>query len=82
MAHSLGRSHATSARRSYGWSASPVRYDYLRQRDRLTSYEAQIHQDAAAHMQSGQPPVIRRLLERPFGSVRPSDNTPDEEVLP
>jgi len=60
----------------------PTWHDYLRQRDRLTSDEAQIHQDAAAHMRSGQPPVIRRLLERPFGSVRPSDNTPDEEVLP
>ena len=32
-------------------------------------------------MRSGQLPVIRRLLERPFGSIRPSDNTPDEEVL-
>ena len=84
----------------YGWSISrdvadpelwlerfhcPTWLDYLRQRSRSTQVERD--QQAAAqafHLGPGQVRV-RRLLERPFGSVRWKDETPDyaaDEVVP
>ena len=60
----------------------PTWHDYLRQRDRLTSDEMRMHEEAAAHMRPTDLVIVRRLLERPFGSVRSTDNTPDERVLP
>lgn len=77
---------------AYGWSIArdvadpalwterfhcPTWYDYLRQRSRPTLAERAV-QKTAADMHMGPGPVrIRRMLERPFGSVRWQDETPD-----
>ncbi len=85
---------------AYGWSIArdisdpalwterfycPTWLDYLRQRSRLTAAEMEI-QHAAQRFHSGTGPVrVRRMLERPFGSVRWQDDAPDagsSEVLP
>ncbi len=85
---------------AYGWSiarniASPElwteRYhcptwlDYLRQRNRATQSERELYQRAVSFQIDGEPVRVRRMLERPFGSVRWNEGTPDraaEEVLP
>ncbi|MET0372113.1 MAG: MFS transporter [Sphingobium sp.] len=63
----------------------PTWLDYLRLRSRHTAAELEIH-DAAEGFHSGPHPVrVRRMLERPFGSVRWRDDAPDignAEVLP
>lgn len=77
---------------AYGWSISreiadlelwterfhcPTWADYLRQRSRTTKEERQ-HQLALLAFHKGvEPPRVRRMLERPFGSVRWRDDTPD-----
>src|SRR5690606_14709641 len=77
---------------AYGWSLSrdiadpeiwvercrfPTWNDYLRHRLRRTTEEAAI-QRRASDLHFGMEPVrIQRFLERPFGSVRWSDETPD-----
>lgn len=77
---------------AYGWSIArdvadpalwteryhcPTWYDYLRQRSRPTLAERAV-QKTASDMHMGPGPVrIRRMLERPFGSVRWKDETPD-----
>jgi MFS family permease len=77
---------------AYGWSIArdvtdpelwteryhcPTWHDYLRQRIRPTDAERAL-QRAATDMHIGPGPVrIRRMLERPFGSVRWKDETPD-----
>jgi MFS family permease len=85
---------------AYGWSIArdigdpelwteryhcPTWLDYLRQRNRSTQSERALHQ-LAIDFHTGPAPVrIRRMLERPFGSVRWKDDTPDSaanEVLP
>ncbi|WFU14551.1 MFS transporter [Bradyrhizobium sp. CB3481] len=85
---------------AYGWSIArdiadpelwteryhyPTWLDYLRQRSRRTSSERALdHQAEAFHIGPG-PVRIRRMLERPFGSVRWKENVPDypaSEVLP
>ena len=82
--------HRTGA---YGWSLSrdvgdpelwveryhtPTWHDYLRQRMRPTDAERAL-QRTATEMHTGPEPVrIRRMLERPFGSVRWKDDTPDD----
>jgi hypothetical protein len=84
---------------AYGWSIArdiadpelwteryhcPTWLDYLRQRNRPTQSERALRQAANFHI-GPQPVRIRRMLERPFGSVRWRDDTPDlgaAEVLP
>ena len=77
---------------AYGWSIArdvadpelwteryhcPTWHDYLRQRSRPTDAERAL-QRTATDMHMGPEPVrIRRMLERPFGSVRWKDDTPD-----
>jgi MFS family permease len=85
---------------AYGWSIArdiadpelwteryhcPTWLDYLRQRSRSTQSERALHQRAIAFHIGPDPVRIRRMLERPFGSVRWKEDTPDRaasEVLP
>jgi len=85
---------------AYGWSIArdiadpelwteryhcPTWFDYLRQRSRSTQSERALHQRAIAFHLGPEPVRVRRMLERPFGSVRWKDETPDRaahEVLP
>ncbi|MDB5686699.1 MAG: transporter [Rhizorhabdus sp.] len=77
---------------AYGWSIArdisdpeiwteryhtPTWHDYLRQRSRVTEAELAITARASAFHKGDQPPKIRRKLERPFGSVRWTDESPD-----
>jgi len=55
----------------------PTWVDYLRQRNRATLAERAV-QDQARALHIGPEPVrIRRMLERPFGSVRWKEDVPD-----
>ncbi len=85
---------------AYGWSIArdigdpelwteryhcPTWLDYLRQRNRSTQSERALHQQAMAFHLGPDPVRVRRMLERPFGSVRWKEETPDRaanEVLP
>jgi MFS family permease len=85
---------------AYGWSIArdiadpelwteryhcPTWLDYLRQRNRSTQSERALHQRAMDFHLGPDPVRVRRMLERPFGSVRWKDDTPDRaasEVLP
>jgi len=85
---------------AYGWSIArdiadpecwteryhcPTWLDYLRQRNRSTQSERALHQQAMAFHLGPDPVRIRRMLERPFGSVRWKEDSPDRaanEVLP
>src|SRR5512141_3043480 len=85
---------------AYGWSIArdiadpelwteryhcPTWFDYLRQRNRSTQSERALHQRAMGFHLGPDPVRVRRMLERPFGSVRWRDETPDgaaKEVLP
>jgi len=85
---------------AYGWSIArdvadpelwteryqcPTWLDYLRQRNRPTQLERSLYQSATKFHVGPEPVRIRRMLERPFGSVRWKDETPDgatSEVLP
>jgi MFS family permease len=85
---------------AYGWSIArdigdpelwteryhcPTWLDYLRQRNRATQSERALHQRAIAFHLGPEPIRVRRMLERPFGSVRWKEDTPDRaanEVLP
>src|SRR6476646_5925675 len=85
---------------AYGWSIArdiadpelwteryhcPTWFDYLRQRNRPTQSERALHQRALDFHLGPDPVRIRRMLERPFGSVRWKDDSPDRaaaEVLP
>jgi len=63
----------------------PTWHDYLRQRNRPTQPERALQQSAMEFHIGSEPVVIRRMLERPIGSVRWKDDTPDraqDEVLP
>lgn len=79
----------------YGWSLvrdvadpelwterfhTPTWHDYLRQRDRLTAADLAIWNKAIAFHQGDEPVNVRRKLERPFGSVRWSEDVPDRGV--
>lgn len=81
---------------AYGWSIArdiadpelwieryhcPTWLDYLRQRNRATQSERALHQQAMAFHIGVEPVRVRRLLERPFGSVRTADRAASE-VLP
>ncbi|QHP66097.1 MFS transporter (plasmid) [Bradyrhizobium sp. LCT2] len=77
---------------AYGWSIArdiadpelwteryhcPTWFDYLRWRNRSTQSERALEQQAI-RLHIGPAPVrVRRMLERPFGSVRWKDDTPD-----
>lgn len=85
---------------AYGWSIArdiaepelwteryhcPTWLDYLRQRNRTTLAERALHGRAFAFHLGPDPIKVRRMLERPFGSVRWKEDTPDvaaREVLP
>jgi MFS family permease len=85
---------------AYGWSIArdiadpelwteryhcPTWLDYLRQRNRATQSERELHQKAIAFHLGPEPIRVRRMLERPFGSVRWKEESPDRaanEVLP
>ncbi len=85
---------------AYGWSIArdiadpelwteryhcPTWLDYLRQRNRATQSERALHQRAIDFHIGPDPIRVRRMLERPFGSVRWKEDTPDRaanEVLP
>jgi MFS family permease len=85
---------------AYGWSIArdiadpelwteryhcPTWLDYLRQRNRSTQSERALHQSAMDFHLGPDPARVRRMLERPFGSVRWKEETPDRaahEVLP
>jgi predicted MFS family arabinose efflux permease len=63
----------------------PTWLDYLRQRNRSTQSERALHQRAMDFHLGPDPVRVRRMLERPFGSVRWKEETPDRaasEVLP
>lgn len=70
------------------WTESfhcPTWLDYLRQRNRATQAERAI-QDQARDLHMGAEPIrVRRMLARPFGSVRWKEEVPDRagsEVMP
>ena len=80
---------------AYGWSIArdiadpelwteryhcPTWLDYLRQRNRPTATERALSQSAQDFHMGPEPVRIRRMLERPFGSVRWKDDTPDREA--
>jgi MFS family permease len=85
---------------AYGWSLArdiadpelwteryhcPTWLDFLRQRNRATVSERALHQQAIDFHIGPDPVRVRRMLERPFGSVRWKEETPDRaasEVLP
>lgn len=85
---------------AYGWSIArdiadpelwteryhcPTWLDYLRQRNRSTQSERALYQRAMDFHLGPDPVRVRRMLERPFGSVRWKEETPDRaanEVLP
>jgi hypothetical protein len=85
---------------AYGWSIArdladpelwteryhcPTWNDFLRQRNRATASERALFQQASDFHLGPDPVFVRRLLERPFGSVRWKDETPDRApagVLP
>ncbi|WP_439406579.1 MFS transporter [Bradyrhizobium sp. DASA03076] len=85
---------------AYGWSIArdiadpelwteryccPTWFDYLRQRSRSTNSDREMERRAIAFHMGPEPVRVRRMLERPFGSVRWKDDTPNRaaaEVLP
>ncbi len=85
---------------AYGWSIArdiaepeiwteryhcPTWLDYLRQRNRTTLTERALYEQSAAFHIGPDPIKVKRMLERPFGSVRWREDTPDvaaREVLP
>jgi MFS family permease len=77
---------------AYGWSIArdiadpelwteryhcPTWHDYLRQRNRATQSERALHARAMEFHLGPGPVRVRRMLERPIGSVRWKDATPD-----
>jgi MFS family permease len=80
---------------AYGWSIArdiadtelwterfhcPTWHDYLRQRNRSTASERALHLRANEFHMGPEPIRIRRMLERPVGSVRWKDETPDRST--
>ena len=81
---------------AYGWSLArdiadpelwteryhcPTWHDYLRQRNRATEAERILHARAIEFHLGPDPVRIRRMLERPIGSVRWKDTTPDHPSI-
>jgi MFS family permease len=84
--------HSRQRNGAYGWSIArdiadpelwteryhcPTWLDYLRQRNRPTDAERALHMRAQEFHIGSEPIRIRRMLERPVGSVRWKDETPD-----
>ena len=84
--------HSRQRNGAYGWSIArdiadpelwterfhcPTWLDYLRQRNRPTDSERTLHNRANEFHIGSEPIRIRRMLERPVGSVRWKDETPD-----
>jgi MFS family permease len=80
---------------AYGWSLArdladpelwteryhcPTWHDYLRQRSRSTASERALHLRANTFHIGPEPIRIRRMLERPVGSVRWKEDTPDRST--
>jgi len=80
---------------AYGWSIArdiadpelwteryhcPTWHDYLRQRSRSTASERALHLRANEFHIGPEPIRIRRMLERPVGSVRWKEETPDRST--
>jgi hypothetical protein len=80
---------------AYGWSIArdiadpelwteryhcPTWLDYLRQRNRSTQSERALYQRAMDFHLGPDPVRVRRMLERPFGSVRWKEETPDRAM--
>lgn len=80
----------------YGWSLgrdigdpelwieryhTPTWHDYLRQRTRLTAADMAAWERASAFHKGPGPIVFNRLLERPYGSVRWSEDVPDHGII-
>ena len=80
---------------AYGWSLArdiadpelwteryhcPTWLDYLRQRGRATPAERALHLRADEFHIGPEPVRVRRMLERPIGSVRWKDETPDRSL--
>jgi MFS family permease len=80
---------------AYGWSIArdiadpelwterfhcPTWHDYLRQRSRSTESERALHLRANEFHVGPDPIRVRRMLERPIGSVRWKDETPDRST--
>ena len=80
---------------AYGWSIArdladpelwteryhcPTWHDYLRQRSRSTASERALHLRANKFHVGPEPIRIRRMLERPLGSVRWKEDTPDRST--
>ena len=59
---------------------TPTWHDYLRQRSRLTAADVATWDRALAFHEGGKV-TIRRMLERPYGSVRRSEDVPDRGIL-
>ena len=81
----------------YGWSIArdlarpdrwiesyscPTWFDYLRQRTRTSETERALLAEVSVFQDPDRPVEVRRWLERPFGSVRWKDETPDADVGP
>ncbi|MCK1269138.1 MFS transporter [Bradyrhizobium sp. 49] len=85
---------------AYGWSVArdiadpelwteryhcPTWLDYLRQRNRATQSERALDRQATAFHTGPAPVRVRRMLERPFGSVRWKEDVPNRtaaEAIP
>jgi MFS family permease len=80
---------------AYGWSIArdiadpelwteryhcPTWHDYLRQRGRSTASERALHVRANEFHIGPEPIRIRRMLDRPIGSVRWKEDTPDRST--
>jgi len=61
--------------------ACPTWMDYLRQRTRLTQAERELTAQVQAFQDPDRPVKVHRWLERPFGSVRWKEETPDVEPI-
>ena len=57
----------------------PTWGDYLHQRSRMTQADRQVQADASAFRMAGEGVLVRRRLERPFGSVRWQEDSVDDE---
>ena len=79
----------------YGWSLSrdiaqpdvwleayscPTWLDYLRQRTRVSQHDRELQAGLRDFLYPDAPITVRRWLERPFGSVRWKDDSPDRET--
>ena len=63
----------------------PTWDEYLRQRDRMTKQERELQDQALAYHAGGSPVRARRFLERPYGSVRWTEESTDpglDNILP